>query len=305
MIDAVTEYDVVNEVLLARDSFTGAIVVLEGGMDAFTLERFFDRTMAKVIVAHGKENAVGAATILDADGEPGIVAIVDADFWRPEGISTPSPNIVLSDGHDVEIMIISSSAFDRIVAEYASVAKTHRFIARVGGPDLRGALLSRALPIAYLRLASIRRNMRLCFKEIEYDRFVDKETLEVNVPRLVRHVISKTLQMEQKREEGSTVKARKQVNIGEDAEIVALVRSISAETASSPEELCCGHDVTALFALGLRKCYGSQNQSIASQENMESVLRLSFDTEEFRRTTLWVHLKEWESKNVPYRILKV
>jgi hypothetical protein len=52
---------------------------------------------------------------------------VDADFDRIEGRTPPSANLVFTDLHDLECMLIRSTAFDALLSEFGSSEKLQRF----------------------------------------------------------------------------------------------------------------------------------------------------------------------------------
>jgi hypothetical protein len=101
-------HDIANTVRMTRSLHKGAFLVVEGDTDARVYKRFVDDSRCKVIPAHNKDNAVEILEILEKDRFPGVLVIVDADFWHLEGIKPESLNLLLTDTHDLETMIIST-----------------------------------------------------------------------------------------------------------------------------------------------------------------------------------------------------
>jgi len=75
---------------------------------------------------------------------PGVVGVADADFDISDGIQRSSDNIILTDCHDVEAMLIKSFALERVIREIGSESKIQEF-ERHTGKDVRVALLDVAI----------------------------------------------------------------------------------------------------------------------------------------------------------------
>ncbi len=87
--------------------------------------------------------------ILNKENFQRILAIVDADFERLECLPNV-PNLILTDTHDLETMLIQSPALDKVLAEIGSEEKITKF-----GKDIRSVLLQAGKPIGYLRSCTI------------------------------------------------------------------------------------------------------------------------------------------------------
>lgn len=59
-----------------------------------------------------------------------------------------------------------------------------------------------------------------------------------------------------------------------------------------------------ILSQGLGKAIGSerQHQDITA-EKLEKSLRLAYEITEFKKTSLYKSIKDWESRNSPYRVL--
>ncbi|MFC1692342.1 DUF4435 domain-containing protein [Candidatus Latescibacterota bacterium] len=113
-----TPFDIANTIRMMRPVFTGTIVVVEGDSDARVYCRFFDDTFCRVIPAHGKNNALIVMASLGKDGFIGILAIIDSDYTKLNEIDLRGPDILVTDTHDLETMIISSKALDNVLSEW-------------------------------------------------------------------------------------------------------------------------------------------------------------------------------------------
>lgn len=92
-------------------------------------------------------------------------------------------------------------------------------------------------------------------------------------------------------------------DLSED-DLLKAIANIEAEKLE-PSILCRGHDVTAIFSLGLRKCFGNHPPANVTAERLEQILRTAYLWEYFIRTKLYRLIRDWESLNSPYVVLRV
>jgi len=111
------------------------------------------------------------------------LAIVDADFDILEGSVPLSPNLLFTDTHDLETMLLKSPALEKVLSEHGSEAKINNF-----AKDIRQTLLEIAKIIGYLRWASLKFNYCLKFERLAFNNFVKKETLALNESDLMKTV---------------------------------------------------------------------------------------------------------------------
>lgn len=286
MLDSLSCAEIAATVKMMRAAFSGTILMVEGPNDQKFLTRFIDDEQCRMLAAHGKQNALGAyQTLLSESSALGVLVFIDADFARIDGELPTNEAIIVSDHHDTEMMMLLSPAFDKILREYGSTSKVPTFCGRVQTKSILEHLLLQAARIAHLRHQSLRNGWNLRFEKIDYGAFVEcKQHLAVDCDALVRAVLAN----------GGGVG----VSYG-DAR-----RSIPDTLRSMPlGELCCGHDVTMLLALGLRQCLGSQPPQIAKRENLEKVLRIAYEEAFWVETEVYAAIRRWENSSQPYRVL--
>jgi hypothetical protein len=76
---------------------------LEGETDARAFDRFIDRAACDIEIGYGKANTLEALDLLEEEGFPGIVAVVDADFDRIRGKVYRLENLCITDLHDLDL----------------------------------------------------------------------------------------------------------------------------------------------------------------------------------------------------------
>ncbi|WP_310429004.1 DUF4435 domain-containing protein, partial [Chamaesiphon sp. VAR_48_metabat_135_sub] len=114
-----------NEIRQQRSTFKGSFLLVEGSTDKVFYERFTDCDRCKLRVVSGKPSSkklvIRVLEILDEDNFPGVLGIVDADFDRClSPLLDRSPNLILTDTHDLETLIIQSPALDKLLLEFGS-----------------------------------------------------------------------------------------------------------------------------------------------------------------------------------------
>jgi hypothetical protein len=279
VIAALTAADIANAIRMLRTQYAGAVLIVEGGSDARVYGRFCHSHECRVIPAFGRENAETVLTTLEGEGIEGIVAILDKDFSGIIGPRHPSENIVLTDVHDVEGLLLASSALERVLAEFGSEEKLR-------GKDVRRILLTGGERIGCLRLLSIKDGLNLTFEGLTFGAFVKSDDLDVDIPRLVR-----------------TVKNKSRAHQVADQDIVQKVESLIGRHEAW--DVACGHDLIEILCIGVRKFLGSCKAVVSVPEILARSLRLAYEASHFTVTRMYASIKEWEARNRPYVILAV
>ena len=286
MIQDTTAFDVAAEVQMTRSGFPGTVLIVEGDHDCRIYERFVRNGNCQVIPAHGKANATDAMAITEKAGTPGVLAIVDADFWHILGVPHASSNIIITDAHDIETMMVESRALDVVLREYAISKRTKAYLVANKAAHLRNILFMRALPLGLLRLVSEERSLRLTFRGLDYATVVSRTSLVID-ERLLATVIVKLT--------GIPGVSRRQ--------ITKLLKE-SKKRQCQARQACCGHDITAILAIALQHAIGTRKSNIATAENVEKWLRMSYDLRDFKKTQLYSETKAWEAANTPYKVFE-
>ncbi|MEQ8462126.1 DUF4435 domain-containing protein [Coleofasciculus sp. E1-EBD-02] len=280
MREFITPDRIANQIRMRRSSHEGSFLIVEGRNDKLVYERFIDRTNCEFSIASGKENAVAAIRILEQDNFAGVLAIVDADFCRLEGTLPSSSNLLLTDEHDLEMMLFKSSASDKILSERGSEDKINKF-----GQDIRLTLLESGKRIGYLRWLSLKDNLFLKFEELSFSKFIDKATLVIDTGKLVK-----------------AVKDHSQKLALREQDIQKSIETLE-KTAHDPWQLCCGHDIICILSIGLSKVWGSWKTNEIRPDILERELRLAYEDSYFRSTQLYQLIQQWEINNKPYQVL--
>lgn len=242
--------------------------------------RLIDQELCRIIPSHGKENAIRALNILENGSFSGVLAIVDADFWRLEGKKPVSSNLFITDTHDLETMILKSPALEKLLTEFGSAGKI-RDLTQQLGKSIRDILLDGGVQIGYLRWVSHKERLSLKFEGIVFSRFIDNETLRIDTARMITTVKNKS-------ERHDLHEKDLQKSMGE-----------LANPNHDPWNTCCGHDLVCILSLGFRKALGPKT---VKPELIQTSLRLAYEAAYFFGTQLYRSMRTWEKANRPFKV---
>ncbi len=278
-----TADDIANNVRMIRTQQKGTILITEGSTDMRLYQRFVNTDKCTIIPANGKDNAIKVIRILEKFNFKGIFTIVDLDFWKLDGIEQRGDNILTTDTHDIETMLISSKALDNLLVEFGEEHKI-----RALNIPVRDLLYEVTLPLGIFRWisSSSKERLSLRFKDIVFENFIQFRPFSINLSRLIREVKTNSRNM----------------NISEKRlkrEIISLMKK-----GPEPEQVCSGHDVVAILTIGLNHVFGNRTSEDVSEAVVDRVLRLSYDITIFRETKLYASIQEWEQNNPPFTVLQ-
>jgi hypothetical protein len=281
--------DVEAEIRMMRQVFEGSILVVEGDDDSRFWKSRTHRDRCDIVIAYGKPNILGSMPRLDREAFGGALGVVDSDFDAMDGASLPSPNIVATDHHDIETMLICSPALDKVLIELGSAKKIRAF-EQCAGHSVREALLERALPLGRLRWLSSRERLGLQFRKrskdelrrIDYGKFVKRSTWAMEPQAMVKVVLN--------------FSSRHDLD---DRELMDQMAALPGK--HDPRQVCNGHDLIGILAIGLGGVLGSRKPSL---EELERQLRLAHEWNHLTATTLYHEIRGWEARNPPYRVLE-
>ncbi|MFZ4728254.1 MAG: DUF4435 domain-containing protein, partial [Pseudanabaena sp.] len=228
----------------------------------------------------GKIAVIQILGILEKSDFNGVLAIVDADFDRLEDSPHNSPNLLRTDTHDLETMLLKSLALDRILVAFGSEEKINKF-----GRDIRKILLESGSSVGYLLWVSQCEKLELTFNGIKFKNFVDKDTLQINELKMIQEVKNKSQALSLKNEE------------------IQQRLTTKKNTSHDLWQVCRGHDLVEILSIGLHKALGSNNEkdveprSSERKNTLETNLQLAYQDIYFRDTQLYVNIVEWERNN--------
>lgn len=270
MRDLLTDDRFANQIRLRRSTFFGTFLLVEGSSDKVFYERFVAKTVCEFVIMLGKSRVIAVLGILDESSFQGVLAIVDADFDRLESSQYNSPNLLRTDTHDLETMLIDSPALDKVIAEFGSEDK----IAKFG--NVRAALLAAGISIGYLRWISLSDELKLTFSGIKFSNFINKQTLQIDEIELIKEVKNKSQ------------------NFSLDNRDIQQWMTNKKSENHDPLQVCCGHDLVEILSIGLLKAIGTMK---VEADSLERSLRLAYEEAYFQQTQLYADICKWGIDN--------
>lgn len=258
-------------------------ILLEGKTDIRLFRKLFSSQRTDSTALDGKDKVVTALNTLLQEGFSNIIGIKDADFEHVEPIE-PSQNLFLTDFHDIEIQMIESNAFNSLICEYFSSQCQDKV------EDIKRTLYEIALIIGYTRWFNekekvINEEHIFLFEGLSFQNFI---TVNSNC----------TMILDQNEYFSLLIDHSKSKNPYLSLTVQDLKDKVDELKGSSQNEkqICCGHDMTKLLERLLSN--GSNcDQSNINQDKIESGLRLGYDVEAFKQTTLYNALLFWEESH--------
>lgn len=260
-------------------------LLVEGDDDRLLFGRHLKS--CSIIPAWGRPHALAVIAELERTGYTGALAIVDADFTVLEGEVPPSLNVLLTDHHDVECMMLDSPALAHVLRELGDEESIGRF-EQERGVTVQQYLLSIGIGVGYLRWASARNGWKLKFEELDFARFIRERDFHHDPSALIIAVRG--------HQGGRTTP------LPSEQDMRAAVDSL-VSVSHDQWHVCRGHDLVEILSIGLRKVLGKNNDSDVRGERLEQQLRLAYEERYFQATRLYAAIIAWQQRNPPFKVL--
>src|SRR5262245_4711315 len=103
MFEEIDGWTLAAQIRMERQIHKGAILIVEGPNDDRTLRNFLAADQCSIVIAFGKETGIEALKLLEDEGFPGVVCIVDADFDALVGKLYDCDSLISTDEHDLDM----------------------------------------------------------------------------------------------------------------------------------------------------------------------------------------------------------
>jgi len=169
-------------------------LILEGSTDAlfFSTRKLSNSPVS--MVAYGWENVQYIIDKIVQEGiEARVLGFIDRDYREDLGIAVDDSHIVVTDFRDLEVSMFESDALDRVTVEFGSKHKLpKRECGGVAPENIRDKIYVVAQKMGRLRYFSLANGLHYPLKNLEYSKFVDERTLEIDESKLVQQINSKS-----------------------------------------------------------------------------------------------------------------
>lgn len=266
------------------------LVVVEGITDYRVYKKLFNLECCEVIIGENKENVVEAIKLCEKAHLEGIIGIVDADFWHMQlENKSISSQLFVTDAHDLECMLLCSRAFEDVFLEYGDDGKRAK-LERMIQEKLVLWMLKNVSLIGYLRKISLDRNLELRFSELNFEKFMDMNRLEIQVEPMIQEILFHSRKHHQYKVKQIT------------GWLYEEIKQVKDHRSDVLWQICCGHDLMEWLTLGFINRFGNYNAKKLSSGQLEGSFRLTYHRDLFAETNLYKDLQEWERTQHHYRL---
>ncbi len=270
----VTYQDKLNELrldIVHPNNFGINFILVEGDSDIRLFRKFFDIEKCKIENIPGGKNKLEKCVNTLINIYPLIIGIRDTDFLNLNNVNYIKQNMFLTDKHDIETTMLSDEdVLSALVFEFSDKPVGEHI-------DLRNEIMQCIEMIGYLKWLNCIEKLELKFNKCGFDDLVSFDSLNIDFDEYFLRVISKS------------PNAR-------ITDINIIKEKIIHLRASKPDmlQLTNGHDLVKTFANYFKNVSGVNG---VSDENIASILRVSFNTEQLEKTTLYTELENWCNNN--------
>lgn len=275
--------------MLRCGNFNQAIVYVEGSSDVYFYHWMVDNSHVTLQQMIGKNAAIEAVLEANRKKVRGVLAIVDSDFDHLLNID-PDDNVIRTDTHDIETLMISRGAFQYVPAQYIDEKKLNN--SQYNLDLLWEKIIEIASSIGKIRLLSKENNWNMKFS----DDVRGKDILEISA--VIKLIDGKIC-----------FDARQYIweciNIASNCLVdvqTAYKIYIKDKRKFDTWQICRGHDLSLLISmiysrefLGKRNLYRTEIETLISSTFIAS--------RKFKRTQMFEDIKHWQECNLGWKIL--
>ncbi len=273
---------IADTLLFDRDQANGkTILYVEGDDDEFVYRQFICSGRCEIVVQNGDNRLENAIKLHNQANRKGYLAIKDNHFDALLKRTLPK-NILTTDGYDLEVMILSSKAFEKVINVRLRGEVRHERLTTFESV-IRNRLFRLGSIIGYFRLKSYCKRWNV---QIEAGRFLRQLTAECELSFTdAMNVFTRSFP---------------EIDISHLDE-----REFETLYASHQQHLCRGHDMVII----LGKIFKRMTKKYLQKEynpgsDLDDRLMLAFNESHFCKTQLYKKLRAWDSNNRLHQILR-
>lgn len=260
-------------------------LLVESGYD----ERFWRmyRHESCLIRSQGQGGREAALKKLDLGGDPAVklLALLDADLDRVEDHLQQRPDVIWTDGHDLETTLLGLPVLEKLVRQHVDPEKLRRS-EQAWGETLRARLFAHAIGMGRLRWFKQRERLdALVFRKGDRRFEGYKDCAGDDWAPSLRRVVNAVIRFSQAQP--------------------LMSRDLPAEIAALPEaaadQVCNGHDLLGLLHAWLRHEVKAIEISV---DELGERLLLACERTWLEQTRMWRAILDWEAANPGFSVLQ-
>lgn len=262
------------------------VFLVEGKTDRILFTKFIANDDVLINSCDGKPKLKEIVKELRSRDFNSFIAILDLDFEKIDKEVIDDKQIFYSDHHDIEISIIESNSLNVILEKYSVEEKLNSFT-ETFKDSYKDYVFKLGSYLGYLKWSNKKDNLGLVFKpknvdgnQLKIDKFINKNLVYLGNEKMINTVL------EYSKNRGTHLSSKQDIISSFDENVKSNLDLL---------QLCNGHDLSHIIALSLKKIIGTRN---VSYKDIEEDLRLSYDSNCFKKTNLYKAIKNWEDQNV-------
>lgn len=267
-----------------------AFLIVEGSKDGEVYRRFACPRRCDIQWAYGRDKAIEVGRVLRRYKLDGFMVAVDQDEWILNKAHPKEDYIVWTDGRDLESTLMFAGVADRILATHANPEMVKQ-IERDTKATIVEHVIEWCAALGAMRWVVLRGRLGLPCKDIDAFECTDPNSLRISMDALAEAVINQAT--------GPLPDARPLLKRRLVTETTQLVVSAREQKWL----YCSGHDLCRALASGLREDFGREFCETLTAEALEATVRTAYAWSDFEATQLHGRVRDWEQRNVPFRVL--
>lgn len=277
---------IANKIMM--DDSVKCFIVIEGKSDLRFYKNIISKSNVVLIYANGSHNVCQVLEVLKKEKHciNNYLAIIDRDFHEILNTFPEYDNLLFTDLHDIEIMMLKSAAFDKVINMYAGDKQQQ--IEQQYSKTIRNIIANITTEIGYLRLANYTETLGLTFKpkdvngkHIDHNKFIDNDFQAVHIDNMITTIVNYSK---------NKSNPKSQIDVKQAYEKCKKVKYDS-------NQLSNGHDACHIIYLFLKKIIKLSSKEIIDSKMIENSLILAYSMNDFRNTKLYNNLQQWANNN--------
>jgi hypothetical protein len=271
-----TSDEIANEIRMRSLYDRGPFILVEGSSDAIFFSYHMTANIENIIPTFGWERMFDVIVSLPTELQDKTIGLIDLDY-RDIVRTRPKPaNVFTTDSHDLETMMFSSNAFQKVLIHKSSKQKVKAYPS--GSRGVKKAIIKLAKFIGYVRFYSQYKGKHYSFDEMHIEKFIRRNDLCFSESKFTSHLRSNNPQNS---------------SIPNKILKPCIVECNKVAILNNPYMLCCGHDLMEIMAIGLKSMWGSFSAREISGKLLEDSFMLAYTCGMFSQTNLFRQISDW------------
>lgn len=276
---------IADDICLRKQSKNISYIIVEGGFDKKTLQKFFNLDICDLYPTNTKNYIIEVIQELLKRGKNDCIAIRDRDYdvLINEDI-LELKNVFFTDYRDLEMTILNTKSINDALVFFKEDIPSHEGIIEF--------VLNTIKPIGMLRWLNDKENLGISFKNTSITNYIDKKSLELSFDNymlaLIQNTNKKSLEM------GNEKLPFKR----DDLKIKYLEFIDETRELIDNKYICNGHDFIDVLIYSLQNSYAKQKAKDLSSGHFEKMLSLAYNFEFFKESKIYSKIKTWETSNI-------